>query len=141
MDSYIILRSDDNKEMFPENRPYDFVTQLPFQLILDGTWEIGLTEITLSNEDVSRDLYVCSNLVDESIVGQYQMKILRRVVFSISNQMENQIFNLPYFLPIRVRNTKTVHVFIKDRQDELASFLTKPVTVVLQLRRVGHFIS
>ena len=42
---YIKLPSNSSTNVYPENRPYSYVTKLPDEIHLAGRWEIGLKEI------------------------------------------------------------------------------------------------
>ena len=135
MESYILLKSDECKELFNENRPCSFKIQLPFPLIMEGRWEIALTEINIAgSSNVHNELLVCSNIVKESIYNESQMNLLRRIVTS-SKDLQNYCFCQPYYIPVATKSTQTISVDIMTTLREFALFLTEPVTVVLHLRK------
>jgi hypothetical protein len=45
MSFYIALPSDSSAQYFPENKISGFTTKLPREIVLDGTWECGVTEV------------------------------------------------------------------------------------------------
>lgn len=50
MEKYIFVKSDECRDYYPENKPYDFKIHLDNALDLQGFWKIGITEFfTLSS--------------------------------------------------------------------------------------------
>ena len=45
MSFYIALPSDSSVQYFPENKISGFTTKLPREIVLDGSWECGVTEV------------------------------------------------------------------------------------------------
>ena len=140
MDTYMFLSSDDSDDIFMDNKPYDFTTQIPFFMNMDSSWEIALAQITIEGipDESLRQLFVCSNLVEESIVGCSQLRILRRILLNQSStSRENEIFISPFFIPVCLRSSNLVRIYITTRNGDPALFLSKPVSVTLHFRRLG----
>ena len=45
MSFYIALPSDSSAQYFPENKLSGFTTKLPREIVLDGLWECGVSEV------------------------------------------------------------------------------------------------
>jgi len=78
------------------------------------------------------ELYVCSDLCDDTIVGENELPLLRRVYLEKTG---NLIFQYPFEVPLRLGQFSDVHVYIRDGKNRPASFLSGEVTVTLQLKK------
>lgn len=47
MSFYMTLPSNVSRDVYPENRAERFITNLAREVILEGEWEVGLTECLL----------------------------------------------------------------------------------------------
>jgi hypothetical protein len=132
MNFRLVLRSTDSVELYPDNTPWDFWVQLPKPLVCNGSWTIALLEITSRSTKVNRDLYVYCNVCENTIVGDREQPLLRRV-FQTRNW--NNIYEVPYEVSVRLGEIQSIHVYIRDVQGNPASFLKDGVTVTLRLKR------
>ena len=95
---YVTLSSARSKDVFPNNKPNSFKNQLPRELMLDGDWEVGMTELSYPSTWNSIDKAVRIQFIiyrmdfDGKILGQY----------SQTNRFENREFKIPlqYNYPI-----------------------------------------
>ena len=140
MDKYILLRSTDSKEKYyPENQPFDFFVNLNKPLHLDeGHWLVGLTEITVLNWTSKRtdciDVYICSSVCDASYVGDSELPVLRQISLQGDKKIRTFVFPQCHYIPVKGKDIQTIRMYIKDRNNESASFITGPVIVTLHLK-------
>ncbi|KAJ8309642.1 hypothetical protein KUTeg_012799 [Tegillarca granosa] len=132
----LVLRSGDCKDIYPENKAHDFKVNIAKPLHLTGNWHVSLLELTYQGvaKPPESDVYVCSNLCGDTLVGDTELPLLRRLL--IGKKTENIIFNRPYGVPLKTGTFHDVRVYIRTSKNELASFLTGKVTVTLQLQKV-----
>ena len=128
----LVLRSSDSQQVYNGNTPHDFMVHLPKPLYLQGHWTISLLEFNLSVATPQPELYVCSNLCQDSIVGDRELPLLRLVNLKMA---ENIIYNYPYQVPLRLGEFQDVRVYIRDASNQPASFLKGVTTLTLLLKK------
>lgn len=131
----MVLSSDDGKSFYPNNTSYDFRIKLNRTLQFDGYWVVALTEIRIS-EKAQKDveLFVCSDLCQDSFVGSSEQPLLRRVFYEdVKNS--NIIYTQPYYVPVKLTDVQQIRIYIKDENGNDASFLKKKVTVTLHFKK------
>jgi hypothetical protein len=57
MSYYMIVRSDQHLEYYPDNKPCSFKIKLRQNIDLNGVWKIALTEITLGEDIIKEDTF------------------------------------------------------------------------------------
>src|SRR6267143_171439 len=82
--SYITLRSNAGKDLFSDNNPYSFANQLCTTLNYSYKTKVALAEIHLplnfridATQKKLRQIYILSDLVDDSIIGSSRLNILK----------------------------------------------------------------
>lgn len=135
MSMRIVLKSTDSSAVHPDNNPQNFRVRLPRSLPLTGDWTVELTEFrnTKLAKTTDREIFVYCSVCDDSIVGGSSKPLLRRIVLK---NTDNIIFEHPYRIPLRTKDLRDIHVYIKDSQDADVSFLTGDSTVTLVFRRL-----
>ena len=132
----MVLKSSDSPLFHPNNQPYNFRVHLPKPLILNGVWTVSLLEFSLDPGQTKQrglpEIFVCSDICEDTIVGEREMPLIRRVYLD----KQNIIYQYPYEVPIKLGQFQDVHVYIKDAKNASASFLSGEVTVTLLLRRI-----
>ncbi|VDI00389.1 Hypothetical predicted protein [Mytilus galloprovincialis] len=81
----MVLKSSDGSDLFEKNMAHDFTVQLDRQINLEAYWVVALTEIDLTYKSSSKyidDVYVYSNICEESFVGSTEKPILRKIYIS-----------------------------------------------------------
>ena len=130
----MVLKSSDSPLFHPNNQPYNFRVHLPKPLILNGVWTVSLLEFSLDPGQTKQrglpEVFLCSNICEDTIVGDKEMPLIRRVYL----EKENIIYQCPYEVPIKLGQFQDVHMYIRD-----ASFLFGEVTVTLLLRKLPFF--
>ena len=79
---YLYLSSKDSLGVFPQNKAEDFTVKLPATLTLKGTWKCALTEVSFVTQFAEirpRDVFICSDLVEESYGADTFRPVLRKV--------------------------------------------------------------
>ena len=99
-------------------------------------WTVSLLEFSLDPGQTKQrglpEIFVCSDICEDTIVGEREMLLIRRVYLD----KQNIIYQYPYEVPIKLGQFQDVHVYIKDAKNAPASFLSGEVTVTLLLRRI-----
>lgn len=76
---YIHLCSNDSMDSFPLNKPHDFTLNLPERIQFKGDeWSCAVVELILPSE-LNETAYLCTNVCQESIIGQRRVPVLRRI--------------------------------------------------------------
>lgn len=133
MSRRIVLNSKDSVSIYKDNKSYNFIVHLPRQLSFSGNWTVSLLEFTyLGAKPSEPELYVYCNLCDNTIVGEREVPLLRRIY--VANSI-NHIFEYPYEVPLKTVAFQDIQIYINDFKQELASFLSGEVTVTLQLKQ------
>lgn len=137
----MVLRSTDSSEYF-ENKPNCFRIQLNKQVQLDGYWTIGLTEFTTErwkSNKKSQEVFICCDMCEETFVGGKDMPLLRRVYLG-EKQETNIIYELPYYVPVKIGQLQQICIYITDREGNLVSFLDGPVSVTLHFKKFPYVL-
>ena len=80
-DFYLYLNSRDSSAICKKNSPSEFWIQFPKRYIHKGKWMCGLIDITLDCDFKPRSsqLYLCSDIVEESYVRVSLIELLRNI--------------------------------------------------------------
>jgi len=139
-DKYITLRSTDSVEYYPANKAWSFKVHLNEPLHLEQKWRVALTEITFENWQSAKksdchDIYIYTDMCEaRHLVGETKEPLLRRLCLRGNKKKKTFEFTNQYYFPIRIQDTDTVHVYIKDMRGNDPSFITGPVIVTLHLK-------
>lgn len=133
MSCYMIFRSDQNSEYYPDNTPYSFKVKLPQTMTLNGDWKVALTEITLT-EDIEKEdiLYIYTNICSESFINGENVPLLRRV---ISATKGNITFTPSYYIPVIKSEINEIEFTLENHQGYAANHIRNPISLVV------HFAS
>lgn len=131
----MVLSSDDGKSFFPNNTSYNFRIKLNRTLQFDGYWVVALTEIKISEVDQKdEELFVCSDICQDSFVGTSEQSLLRKIFFEEVNG-KNVIYDNPYYVPVKLGDVQQIHIYIKDKNGDDASFLKRKVSATLHFKK------
>ena len=131
----MVLSSDDGQAFFPNNTSHNFFVKLNRTLQFDGYWVVALTEINTSErKDRKEELFVYSDICQDSFVGSSEQSLLRRIFYEDVNN-KNIIYVNPYYVPVKLRDFQHIHIYIKDENGNDVSFLKKKVTITLHLKK------
>ena len=131
MSHYMIFRSDQNQDYYPDNTPCSFKIKLPGTLTLQGDWTVALTEITLREEKASKDIfYIYTNICSESFINGVNAPLLRRVV---SITKGNFTFTPCYYIPVIKSEISEIEFTIENERGHPAKHIINPVSLTLHL--------
>ena len=145
----MVLKSSDGSDLFEKNMAHDFTVQLDRQINLEAYWVVALTEIDLTYKSSSKyidDVYVYSNICEESFVGSTEKPILRKIYISkdateahVINKKKHYrshiIFNTPYYVPVRLGQLNQVHIYLKDDKGQPCSVINLEACVTLHFKK------
>lgn len=109
---------------------------------LDGYWTIGLTEFTTeswNSNKKSQEVFICCDMCEETFVGGKDMPLLRRVYLG-EKQETNIIYELTYYVPVKIGQLQQICIYITDREGNLVSFLDGPVSVTLHFKKFPYVL-
>lgn len=136
MDFYVVLRSSDSLEFYPSNNASIFRVQLQNQISLRGQWYVGLVEFGIKFRDSpkdSDDIYVTTNVCDNTVVGGYATRFLRRVTLTAGT--DNVVFSSPMYVPVSTKNFHFIEINLRTYNNELKDLQEDRTTVVLHFKK------
>lgn len=137
---FLFLSSVDSKH-YRGNTPDNFTVQLSREIQLEGNWTCALTEISFksnfSGTHVPSALNVCTNICDDSCVGDYNIQILRRIPVLYMNSSVQHLYTVPYFIPVVKNNFNNITVYITDENLNSPS-IESEVLCTIQLKKLRY---
>jgi hypothetical protein len=133
----ILLRSSDQRAIFPNNQPYSFVNQLPSQLSFGRRSRLSLLMLDLSMDFKSnpkfndvRTIYVCLDIVEDSIIGNGRLKLLRVIPIGAgtTDVRKTVTFAYPIKIPLSKYQFSKIEVKITNEQGMILEPNIQPVT-------------
>ena len=98
----MVLKSTDSALFHSSNQPYSFRIHLPRPLDVKGVWTVSLLEFSLdlgkTKQQGFPEVFVCSDICEDTIVGDRELPLLRRVYLD----KENIIYQSPYEVPVKL---------------------------------------
>lgn len=133
MSIYVVLNSDRNLKLHETNKPYCFQTYFHTPLYLKGLWKVALVDFAFANDEPTTvdHLYVHCNECTGMVVDGEVQSVLRRIVF---NGQTPQIFNSPLYVDVINNEITNLEIVIRNREGNLASFLTNPLSLTLHFK-------
>jgi hypothetical protein len=108
---HIFLSSLDSLDIHPRNHGSDFTVVLSENICLQGEWECALLEshiyVTPPNP-----WYVCCDLVEESLTGDFKLPILRRA------KSNTPPFEQLTYIPVKQRDFNGIRIFMRKRNNK-----------------------
>ena len=126
---HLFLHSKDSLDNHPNNFAFDFTIDLQDILYLEGYWECALREIKLSNNQISGDYYLFTDICVDSYLLNNYLPVIRQ--FSTS-----QIFQNSYFFKVNRKEISTIRLYIKNQNLETPSIELDSVSCVLSFRKL-----
>ena len=131
MQHYIYLSDTDSKEYYPGNSPTEFNVQLPHTITLKGKWLCALNDFHCNYNDTPKGLYVCVDIVQESICGSRKAPILRYIP-----HRENLIALNPLYVDVCKSEFNSLKMYIRDERFQPVSSI-EGVRCTLHLKRLS----
>ena len=123
--THVTLRSKANLDLFSDNTPYIFTNQFCATLNYNSKIRVALSEIhfplnfrnDLKQYDISQ-IFVITDLVDDSIVGNKRLSILKVITINKhknpKKHSQAEIFQNLFFYPITRNSINNVTIKITD---------------------------
>ena len=124
---YVFLRSDDSLNIYPNNHPHHFTTQLNSPLLLGEGSKVGLVEF-YSPQKHGGELCIQTNICYESSMRASAASVLRIIYPGVQKYMQ---FNPIYYIPLCYSEIKDIEIYITDRDGKACSFLNEPLSLAL----------
>lgn len=133
---YLHLYCGDSLTTHVNNRATDFVVDLPRTYVLNSEWECALTEIAFvpSFERITRRIYICSDVIEQSYVRNTSLPVLRSIPVS-DNENTDLVFNPLFYFKIQRQDMSRVQIFIRDDQLQPCRFKSDQLYCTLHFRQ------
>ena len=125
---YLYINSNDSKEIFKDNSPFDFTVELSDFLDLTRNWSVALSEIWFDNSRIDQQLNIFSDICDYNHIFDNQLPILRRIYNT------SEFINL-YFIKLSRSHISTIRIYIRDKNNEIPSIDVSEVNCTLLLKK------
>jgi hypothetical protein len=71
------VSSEDGKDLFSDNQPFNFRVKLNRTIQLEGYWVVAFTEFTTTEQDdVEKPLFVFSDISQNTFMGNNEQPLL-----------------------------------------------------------------
>ena len=98
----------------------DSITQLPTPLEIQG-YGCGVIEMTGKvYHNAKEPIYLCSDICEESFVGQNKMPVLRRIIRGVSGIVNTNIHNVIWLRVMRP-TISSIRLYISNSKGEIIS--------------------
>ena len=131
---FLHLSSSDSKDLYPQNNPYDFVTELPLSIDTDeDNWYCGLVAFVQSRS--TDDVTVLCNIVDTSYIRGKYRTVLRQI--NNTGTYFGDVSNIQY-MGVRVPRINRIHIQIVDSvtMEPLTPVADTETRLVLHLKKL-----
>ena len=119
-------------QYFPGNNTSRFAVKLPEILHLNGQWEVALCEIGLPKaKPQPKKLLVCSEICNESIIGEKRLPLLRVVTGKIP-----AFFRTLQYIPVRPQDIERITLYIASETGAPVSFAQGECSCTLHFKNV-----
>ena len=133
---YLYLSNDQCVDIYPENKPQTFTTDLPQSLALHGDRSLGLLQVHIEAPSPIRTcFYIACNIIVNSYIGTDCYRILK--FFTVDENSMNQSFGHIQYVPIENSGyIKAISLQLLD-SDKLrpASLPIKKLTYTLHIKQ------
>lgn len=131
LNEYVWMSSEQNKNIYPDNKPYKFKVQLPQNIPVGGNCLIGLCKIRGLKTQKPKEIYICCDQCQYSIVDGNLYPVLR----CIDTSEEVKIIQTPFYISSKViQSIDQLSFYILDGKGELASFLKEPLKITIHIK-------
>lgn len=127
------LKSTDSLNIWSDNKPYSFTCELPEKVRLKGRWMCALYSISFQ-ERVSTPVIISSDVCESSVIQNEKHAVLQ---ITPQNSGRHVYFiNLLWFEVLH-DEIERIKMFIRSSDLGEASFLARPVSCTLVLKRIS----
>lgn len=142
-DFYITINSNAQQDIFPNNKPYQFIVTLPETLDLSQQWRVGLVDIVWNNNFASSEqgilrMFVESSIVTPSIVTENKRSVLATVpILSNRNQrMYYEPYSKRYIKVSNVQQLREIDINIRNELGDLITTINRDLSITLHFKKV-----
>ena len=125
----LFLSSEDSLEYFPYNNAFEFTVRLPDPLHLEGVWYCTLRDFQC-HVATPTDLYIFSNIIQDSYVRNKKLPILQHVPATSSHVIQNYDSSIRHKLILTDINA--INIYIMTKSLSMPSYGRGPSTCTLQ---------
>ena len=138
--SYMTIKSDDDKKIHKDNGPSNFTITLKTPIILEGKWEVGLATFVIphtwdhtiidrvpnsklrapipKNFSKFDNIFIKSNLIEAQLYGTDYTPIMRTIIPHGGHGIVQSFdFNPIYYFPLRVSMINNINISINRYKD------------------------
>lgn len=143
---YLYLSSDDSMNYFPNNSHSDFHVKMINPSIFQCNQLCGIISfqfydsILLDNQTVanntSLNMYVCSDICQQSFVNDNMLPVLTRFNVKVNNDsaLKEIMISNPIYIPIVQFFKQDIHLYIKGDENRSISLTKGPTKLTLHLK-------
>ena len=124
----IYSHSQHSRDVHARNRPDDFTIQLPKIIELPGQWECGLVQFHCDSNRTT-GYFICSDLLEESFVGDSKLPLFRRVRVKTSH------FAQILYIPVKLKRFQSIRVYLRSWHLQPARAVRGSTYCTLHFRR------
>lgn len=121
MDSFYLHTGNIFSQLrYPHNLAGNFVVDLPRTIYFNGNWEVGISDISLERifpESVLGEHYICSDIVETSIVGIYNLPFLRSFML-VDEERQHFCFDSLHYFKINTNFIQNLHFYFLDSKNK-----------------------
>lgn len=131
----MVIRSSDSLQFYPSNNANRFIIQLDEEIVLNGLWEIGLVEFSISRSlKPGQDVYIYSDICGNSIVGGSRSRLLRRCF--LKRGENNAVFSNPMYISVISKHFHCIELYLTLSDGRPIPFATNTVvTITLHFKK------
>lgn len=130
---YLHVSFDSSSDLYIENRPDDFIFELPSELHLPGQWLLGVKEVIFKS-DLRQNTYIYCDIIEHSIVHG-QLRPLLRVIRNSTKQGQC------LYMPVIVSYLKRIRIWLRTKTDTAPLLPTGGILIVLELKQTNNMCS
>ena len=142
---YLYLSSDDSLNYFPANSPSNFTVKMLSPLIFRCNQFIGLLAFQYCDlftnkqgyaESANRNIYICSDICQQSFVKDRMLPVLTRLYIDSNNDsaVKEVTITNPIYIPIVQYFSQDLHIYITDDYGEIISLSNGPTKLTLHVK-------
>lgn len=124
---YLIISPKDSILTHSTNTVYEFISELPKEIELEGKWVCGLVECDLDPKP--KTLYMYCDIVQNSIV-QGQLKPILKIL------TEKNEFNQICYFPVTRSRLHRIRISIRTKEDQLPTSRISDCFMIIHFKRI-----
>jgi len=139
MDNFhVILSSNSNLDIFPENKSNEFRVVLPKEINLSSKHVVALTDLLLppnADQNSSHVVYIYSDIVSRSIVSNSFSNVLRVTAANKTKKLTAESYINPIYIPLCLTNFRSILISFRDHKGKPFNFQPSNSIVTLHFKQ------